>query len=306
MSHHWPDKVQIVEVGPRDGLQNESVIVPTAVKAELIQHLLTAGLSQIEVTSFVHPRLVPQLADANELLALLPRSASNQFSALVPNLKGWERARACELQRIAIFTAASETFARKNINMSVAESLDAYRPLVHEARTQGCSVRAYLSTCFVCPYEGEMAVSRVVELSQALLDLGADEVAISDTIGAAAPTDIERTIGALLEHVPAERIALHLHDTYGTALANVVAGLQLGIRTFDSSCGGLGGCPFAPGASGNLATEDLVYLLQRMNIACGVDMSALQRAAAFIASRLGRELSSRHWKRWQCKPSTTT
>lgn len=293
MTPDLPDSVNIVEVGPRDGLQNESTPIPTAVKLAFIRHLVDAGLRQIEATSFVHPQAVPQLADAEEVAAQLPRGGPVTYSVLVPNARGLERAIAAGVQRIAVFTAASDAFTSRNIRMSVAESLAAFAPLVRQARTAGMSVRGYVSTAFVCPFSGEVPKERVLQVTRALLDIGVDEVAISDTVGAAAPRDIFETVGAVLEAIAVERIALHLHDTYGTALANVLAGLQLGVRTFDASAGGLGGCPFAPGAAGNLATEDLVYMLQRMGIETGVDLAKLIEAARMIAQALGRELPSR-------------
>jgi hydroxymethylglutaryl-CoA lyase len=298
-----PDRVSIVEVGPRDGLQNESTPISTDVKLRFIQELVEAGLSQIEVTSFVNPKRVPQLADAPELIAKLPNAPGVTFSALVPNEKGLDRAIESGVKRIAVFTAASETFTQKNIGASIDESLAAFSPLVERAIDAGLSVRGYLSTCFVCPYEGEIKKEPVRELSTRLLDIGVDEVAISDTIGAAAPTDVRKTVGFVLENIPAEKIALHFHDTYGTALANVVAGLELGVATFDASAGGLGGCPFAPGAAGNLATEDLVYLLDRMNIRTGlagqsdVDLAKVVDAASIIANALNRPLPSAQWRR---------
>ncbi|MCC7294158.1 MAG: hydroxymethylglutaryl-CoA lyase [Phycisphaerales bacterium] len=292
-----PSRVTVVEVGPRDGLQNEKIPVPTADKAAFITALADAGLTQIETSSFVHPQAVPQLADAAEVLASLPARPGVTYSALVPNTKGYERAKEAGIKRIAVFTAASETFAKRNINMTVAESLEAFAPVVRAARADGVSVRGYLSTCFVCPFEGDINKRRVLEVAQALLDLGVQEVAISDTIGAAVPSDVVETVGFLLQSIPRERIALHFHDTYGTALANVAIGLQLGITTFDASAGGLGGCPFAPGAAGNLATEDLVYMLDRMGIHTGVNVAKVTAAAERMQSLLGRRLPSRQLQR---------
>lgn len=269
----------------------------TDTKLAFIRGLVDAGLRDIEVTSFVHPKWVPQLADADAVCRGLPAAPHVTFATLVPNLRGLERAVAAGVRRIAIFTAASETFCRKNINMTIAESLAAFREVVTTARQYGMSVRGYVSTCFVCPYEGEVPKENVRPVVEDLLDMGGDEVAVSDTIGAAVPTDIDRTVGYLLETAPAARLALHLHDTYGTALANMVAGLRLGITTFDASAGGLGGCPYAPGASGNLATEDLVYMLQRMGIETGVDLTRLAAASRMIESALGRPLPSRQLRR---------
>jgi hydroxymethylglutaryl-CoA lyase len=292
-----PEHVRIVEVGPRDGLQNEQHPIPTPQKLALIEQLAAAGLRDIEATSFVHPQLVPQLADADDLLGKLKRRADVTYSALVPNERGLARAVAAGLKRIAVFTAASETFNERNIRMSIADSLATFGRVIEQARAAGMTVRAYLSTSFVCPFEGDVPAERVRELTEKLLALGADEVAISDTIGAAAPCDIEATVGAVLERVPASQVALHLHDTYGTALANVLAGLQLGIATFDASVGGLGGCPFAPGASGNLATEDLVYFLDRMGLTTGVQLDSVLDAAEAITRPLGAAPRSHQWQR---------
>jgi len=288
-----PDRVSIVEVGPRDGLQNESTTVPTAVKVEFIAKLAAAGLRQIEVTSFVSPKAVPQLADAMDVVRQLPAAPGVTFSALVPNAKGLDRAAESGIRRIAVFTAASESFTRKNINMSIDESLAVFAPLVSAAIAEGLTVRGYVSTSFVCPYEGDIAKEKVLDVTRRLLDMGVDEVAVSDTIGAAAPTDVFDTVGFIMKHIPHERMALHFHDTFGTALANVLAGLQLGIATFDAAAGGLGGCPFAPGAAGNLATEDLVYMLHRMGIATGVDLPGLSEASQLISAALKKPLPGR-------------
>jgi hydroxymethylglutaryl-CoA lyase len=288
-----PARVRIVEVGPRDGLQNESAVVPTAAKAEFIRLLAAAGLRDIEVTSFVHPQRIPQLADAEELLKALSTSPGVRYSALVPNMKGLERAIQSGIRRIAVFTAASETFNRKNINLGIQESLRVFKPVIERALREGMSVRGYVSTCFVCPYEGRVPKEKVADVTRALLDLGIDEVSVGDTIGAAVPKDVESTVGFLLRDFPAGRLAMHFHDTYGMAVANVYQALQMGITVFDSSAGGLGGCPYAPGASGNLATEDLVYLLDGLGIETGVSLQSLRRASHFIAQHLARELPSR-------------
>ena len=288
-----PGTVRIVEVGPRDGLQNESTTVPTAQKAEFIKLLAAAGLQDIEVASFVHPRWVPQLADAQELVSRLEPVPNVRYSALVPNMKGLERAIESRIRRIAVFTAASETFNKKNINMGVQESIEVFKPVVDRALKDGMSVRGYVSTCFVCPYEGAVAKEKVAEVTRALFDLGADEVSIGDTIGAATPHDVETTCGYLQLQFAGHKLAMHFHDTYGMAIANVYQALQMGFTIFDSSAGGLGGCPYAPGASGNLATEDLVYLLDRLGIKTGVDLKLLRRASHFIARELGRDLPSR-------------
>lgn len=281
-----PKSVRIVEVGPRDGLQNEQTILSVDRKLEYIRLLIAAGLDDIEVSSFVHPRWVPQLADAAELIGHLPKAAGVRYSALVPNMKGLERALATGIERIAVFTAASETFNKKNINMGIAESIDTYRPVVEKALQEGVSVRGYISTCFMCPYEGEIAKEKVADVTRALFDLGVDEVSIGDTIGAATPVDVESTVSHLLSRFPTTKLAMHFHDTYGMAIANVFASLQLGISVFDSSAGGIGGCPYAPGASGNVSTEKLVYLFDRLGVACGVDIQKLREAARYIGNEL--------------------
>ena len=288
-----PKTVRIVEVGPRDGLQNESAVIPTPKKAEFIQLLGTAGLQDIEVASFVHPNRVPQLADAEELVRQLELVPNVRYSALVPNMKGLERAIQSGIRRIAVFTAASETFNKKNINMGIQESIDVFKPVVDRALKQGLSVRGYVSTCFVCPYEGPVTKEKVADVAGALFRLGVDEVSIGDTIGAATPRDVETTCGYLLQLFPGHKLAMHFHDTYGMAIANVYQALQMGFMIFDSSAGGLGGCPYAPGASGNLATEDLVYLLDRLGIKSGVSLDLVRRASYFIARELGRDLPSR-------------
>src|SRR2546425_2869329 len=288
-----PGAVRIVEVGPRDGLQNEAKVVPTGKKAEFIKLLAAAGLQDIEVASFVHPKWVPQLADAQELIRQLEPATNVRYSALVPNMKGLERAIESGIRRIAVFTAASETFNKKNINMGIQESIDVFKPVVDRALREGLSVRGYVSTCFVCPYEGPVTKEKVADVAGALFQLGVDEVSIGDTIGAATPRDVETTSEYLLQQFAGHKLAMHFHDTYGMAIANVYQSLQMGFTIFDSSAGGLGGCPYAPGASGNLATEDLVYLLDRLGIKSGVSLKLLRRASHFIAQELGRDLPSR-------------
>ncbi|HEX6131931.1 MAG TPA: hydroxymethylglutaryl-CoA lyase [Actinomycetota bacterium] len=274
------DGVTIVEVGPRDGLQNEAAVVPTDAKVRFIESLADAGLPVVEATSFVSPRAVPQLADADEVLPLVRRRPGVRYPVLVPNLRGLERAEAAGADAVAVFTAASETFTERNIGMSIAGSLEAFAPVLARAAERGWWRRGYVSTAFGCPYEGDVATERVVEVAVALVDLGCDEVSIGDTIGVGRPDDLRRVVGALLERIPAERLALHLHDTYGRALDNVDAGLELGIRTFDASAGGTGGCPYAPGAPGNLATEALCDHLDRLGRPHGVDATAVAAAAA--------------------------
>lgn len=293
----YPREVRIVEVGPRDGLQNEAALIPTAAKIAFIEALSAAGLQWIEAGSFVHPKIVPQLADADDVFQAIGNAGSTVYSALVPNERGLERAIAAGVRRIAVFTAASETFTKKNIGMTIAESLNVFGTVVARALAEKMSARAYLSTAFVCPYEGRMDSQKVADLAEKLLDLGVDEVAISDTIGAAVPTDIYETLGKVLKGSAREKLALHLHDTYGMALANVLAGMELGIATIDASAGGLGGCPFAPGASGNLATEDLVYMLDGMGIRTGVDGRRIVEAAAAMGEILGKPLASAGWRR---------
>ena len=273
-------EVRIVEVGPRDGLQNEHAVVPTDAKVRFIEALADAGLPVVEATSFVSPRAVPQLADADEVLARVRRKLGVRYPVLVPNLRGVERAEAAGADAVAVFTAASETFTQRNIGMTIAASLDAFAPVLHRAAERGWWRRGYVSTAFACPYEGEVPTERVVEVSVARAELGCDEISIGDTIGVAHPVDVRRVVGALLEHLPPDRIALHLHDTYGRALANVEVALELGIRTFDASAGGTGGCPFAPGAPDNLATESLCARLDELGLTHGVDARAVADAAA--------------------------
>ena len=281
-----PRAVRIVEVGPRDGLQNQPKTLGIDEKAEFIRLLSEAGLRDIEVASFVHPQWVPQLADADALIPRLPASPSVRYSALVPNMKGLERALNSGIKRIAVFTAASETFNRKNINMGVAESIEVFRPVVERALKEGISVRGYVSTCFVCPYEGPISKEKVTDVTRALFDLGVDEVSIGDTIGAATPLDVEATVGHLVTLFPAAQLAMHFHDTYAMAIANVYASLRLGISVFDSSTGGIGGCPYAPGATGNVATEKLLYLFDRLKVETGVSLPRLRVAADYFNNAL--------------------
>lgn len=286
-------RVRVIEVGPRDGLQNEKTPLSTDFKLGLIERLETCGFPEVEVTSMVHPKWVPQLADAAELIERLQeRPAGNARTVLVPNLKGLERALESGVSRVAVFIAASESFSQKNTNRSIAESLEQTEAVVKTALSSGLSVRGYLSTVFVCPFEGDVDPARSADLTRRLLQMGCDEVSLGDTIGAAVPEDIDRVLQSL-EGVPAERLALHLHDTYGAAMANVSRGLERGIRAFDSSVGGAGGCPYAPGATGNLATEDLLYFLTRGGWDHGIDRSGVVAAAVFLEQGLGR-LSTSH------------
>ena len=285
--------ITIVEVGPRDGLQNEQVLIPTADKIEFINRLTAAGLPVIEVSAFVHPKWVPQMADAADVFAGITRRPGTRYTALVPNLAGLDRALAAGVTEVAIFAASTETFSRKNINQSIDESMTTYRQVCERALSAGLRVRGYLSTAFGCPFEGSVAPKRVAEVAERLFALGVFEVAVSDTIGIAHPGQVPRVLEAVLACIPVDKIALHFHDTRGTALANVMAALPFGIATFDASAGGLGGCPYAPGAAGNLATDDLIYMLNGLSRDTGVSLERLGEASAFIASRLDHPLPSR-------------
>jgi hydroxymethylglutaryl-CoA lyase len=292
----FPSRVNVVEVGPRDGLQNESAKISTADKVAFVDRLSAAGCPVIEVSAFVSPRWVPQMADAADVFAAITRRPGARYTALVPNLAGLERAHAAGVAEVAIFAATSESFSKKNINQTVAESLETYRAVCDRAGTLGLRVRAYLSTAFGCPFEGHVEPRRVAEVAEALITMGAFEVAVSDTIGIGHPGQVPQVVGAVAERVPLDRIALHFHDTRGTALANVLTALDLGITTFDSSAGGLGGCPYAPGAAGNLATEDLVYMLDGLGIATGIDLTAIIEASAALAPHVGHEPASRYFR----------
>jgi isopropylmalate/homocitrate/citramalate synthase len=274
--------VRIVEVGPRDGLQNEEAVVPAGAKVAFIEALAATGLQVVEATSFVSPRAIPQLADADEVFPRIRRLPGVRYPVLVPNLRGLERAEAAGVDAVAVFTAASEAFTQHNIGMSIEGSLAAFAPVLERAAAVGWWRRGYVSTAFGCPYSGDVATEAVVDVAVALMDLGCDEISIGDTIGVAHPDDVRRVVGALLARIPADRVALHLHDTYGRALENVEVGLELGIRIFDASAGGTGGCPYAPGAPGNLATESLVGLLDRLGYEHGVDAAGVARAAAEV------------------------
>jgi len=288
------DTAKIVEVGPRDGLQNEKVTIPTQAKIDYITALGDAGLRVIEAGAFVSPKWVPQMADSAEVYRNIPKDPGVEYPVLVPNEKGLDRALDAGVTSIAIFTAASETFNKRNINMSIDESFTNYAPVAARARAEGIRVRGYVSTAFGCPYEGDVAPEKVLEVVARLLDLGCYEVSVGDTIGVGTPMQVQGVIGVLLQVVPTSRLAMHFHDTRGTALANTLAALEMGIATFDASSGGLGGCPYAPGASGNLATEDLVYMLDRMGIDTGVDLNRLVRASAIIAPYLDHPLPGRY------------
>jgi hydroxymethylglutaryl-CoA lyase len=283
----------IVEVGPRDGLQNEKVIVSTADKIEFINRLSAAGFPVIEVGAFVSPKWVPQMADTAAVFAAIARRRGTRYTALVPNLAGLDRAAQAGVKEIAIFAASTETFSRKNINQGIDESLAGYKQVCDRAIAAGMRVRGYLSTAFGCPFEGTVAPERVADVAERVAALGVFEVSVSDTIGIAHPGQVPRVLEAVLARVPVSKVALHFHDTRGTALANVLASLPFGITTFDASAGGLGGCPYAPGAAGNLASDDLIYMLDGLGIETGVSLTALGSASAFIESRLDHRLPSR-------------
>jgi len=289
-----PARVTVVEVGPRDGLQNEAAHVSVDDRVAFCDALLAAGLPVVEVGAFVSPKWVPQMAGSDELFRRLRKRPGARTPVLVPNRKGYEAARDAGCREIAVFTAASETFNRRNINASIDESFARFAEFVPEAKRDGTWVRGYVSTCFGCPYEGKVAPEKVVEVARRLVEIGCDEISIGDTIGVAVPTQSRDVMGLLLGVVPAERLAVHFHDTRGTALANVLAALEVGIAIVDSSAGGLGGCPYAPGASGNLASEDLLYMLHGMGIATGVDLDKVVAASRAMEPRLGRALPSKY------------
>jgi hydroxymethylglutaryl-CoA lyase len=287
-------EVRIYEVGPRDGLQAEATLVSTDAKLAFIGMLADAGLRDIETTSLVSPKAIPQMADADELLRRLERRPAVRYPVLVPNARGLERAIAAGVDAICLVTAATDSYVQHNIGMSIDESLAVFEPIAVEARHRGWWIRAYVSTAFGCPYEGQVDERAVVSVAERLLRLGVDELSISDTLGVAAPVDVARVLTALAAGgIGAEVVALHLHDTRGTALANVMAAMELGVGGFDSSTGGTGGSPYAPGSAGNLATEDLVYLLDRQGVRSGVDLEGVLAAARFIASQLGGEVGSK-------------
>jgi len=289
-----PAAVTIVEVGPRDGLQNEPAPIGTADKIAFVNALSDAGHRVIEVSAFVSPKWVPQMADAAEVFAGIARRSGTRYTALVPNLAGLQRAIAARVDEIAIFAAASESFSRRNINQSISESLETYRAVCAAAKDAGLPVRAYVSTAFGCPFEGAIAPSAVAGVSAALIEMGAYAVAVSDTIGIAHPGQVAPVVAAVAARVPLDRVALHFHDTRGTALANVLTALDLGVTTFDASAGGLGGCPYAPGATGNLATEDLLYMLDGLGIDTGVRLERVLAASRAIEEKLGHPLASRY------------
>jgi hydroxymethylglutaryl-CoA lyase len=293
------NSVRIVEVGPRDGLQNENREVPTAVKLELIERLADAGLPAVEATAFVSPKWIPQMADHTEVLERIKRKPGVSYPVLTPNLKGFEAARAAGATEVAIFGAASEAFSKKNINCSIAESLDRFKPVAEAAKAANIKVRGYVSCVLGCPYEGEVKPHAVADVAGALYEMGCYEVSLGDTIGTGTPGKTKAMIEACGRHVPVEKLAGHYHDTYGQALANIYASLELGVSTFDASIAGLGGCPYAKGASGNVATEDVVYMLDGMGVRTGVKLDELVDIGRWICGLIGREPSSRVNKAWK-------
>ncbi|MBA3462645.1 MAG: hydroxymethylglutaryl-CoA lyase [Deltaproteobacteria bacterium] len=291
-----PSNATIYEVGPRDGLQNEARQVPTADKLRFIHALVDAGIKDIEITSFVSPKWIPQLADAAEVARGVHRAAGVRMSALVPNRRGLDTALASGMKEVAVFLSASETHNKKNVNKTIAETLTAFDEVVPVARAANVAVRAYVSTVYGCPYEGDVDPQRAVELTRQLRDMGVYQVSLGDTIGVANPRQVEDVLSKVLAAHPPEAIAMHFHDTQGTALANCLVGLQMGITTIDSAAGGLGGCPYAPGASGNLATEDVVAMLHSMGVATGIDLDKLTEASRTAATFVGHELPSKYLK----------
>ena len=293
MSTALPRHVRIVEVGPRDGLQNEKAMVSTADKIELIDRLSATGLQSIEATSFVSPRWVPQLADATEVFTGITRRPGVHYPVLVPNEKGYERARAAGVEEIAVFTAASEAFNQRNINASIDESLQRFAPVLERARGDGVRVRGYVSTVLGCPYQGEVPLADVVRVARQLHGMGCYEISLGDTIGVGTPGKARAMLQAVAGEVPLNALAVHFHDTYGQALANLLACLEVGVSVVDASVAGTGGCPYATGASGNVATEDVVYMLHGLGIETGVDLARLADTGRWLAGRLGRETGSR-------------
>ena len=288
-----PKAVRVVEVGPRDGLQNEAKTVPTATKVTLIERLADAGLKTIEAGSFVSPKWVPQMADTAAVMQALKRRPGVAYQVLVPNLQGFEAARAAKADEVAIFAAASETFSRRNINCSIAESIDRFVPVTEAAKAAGVRVRGYISCVVDCPYEGAVAPEAVADVAAQLLALGCYEISLGDTIGSGTPARVVAMLDTVARRMPRERLAIHCHDTYGQALANILAALENGIATVDSSVAGLGGCPYAPGAAGNVASEDVVYMLDGLRIEHGVDLAKLAAVGRFISDALGREPASK-------------
>jgi hydroxymethylglutaryl-CoA lyase len=292
-----PSEVSVYEVGPRDGLQNEKSVLPTERKLELIEGIVDAGVKRVEITSFVDPRWIPALADHQDVATKVKRRDDVAYSALVPNMRGLDGASRAGMREVAVFMAASETHNRKNINRSTEDALKTYRVVVDEARARGMRVRGYVSCVYGCPYEGAVPLANVERVAVGLLELGIYELSLGDTIGVGTPRQVEYVLrGLMAGGIGLDRLAVHFHDTRGTALANITVALQLGVRTVDSAVGGLGGCPYAPGASGNVATEDVVYMLQGMGIQTGVDLDKLVAISARLGGQLGRELPSKYLK----------
>jgi len=290
---NYPPSVKIVEVGPRDGLQNEKTSLDAETRVELITQLTNAGLSYIEAGSFVSPKWVPQMAGSDKVFEQLPVDAATTYAALTPNMQGLERAMQCGVKEVAVFAATSQSFSQKNINCSIAESIERFKPVAREALSAGLAVRGYISCVVGCPYEGEVDIESVAQVAQQLLAMGCYEVSLGDTIGVGTPASIETLLNRLLKDITADKLAIHAHDTYGQALANILIALQLGISTVDSSVAGLGGCPYAQGASGNVATEDLIYMLNGLGINHGVDLPKLIAAGHFISQKLNRANGSK-------------
>jgi hydroxymethylglutaryl-CoA lyase len=288
-----PAQIRIVEVGARDGLQNEKTIVPTAAKIELIDRLSATGLQSIEATSFVSPKWVPQLADAADVYTAIQKRPGVRYPVLVPNLQGYERARAVDVDEIAVFTAASEAFNQKNINATIAESLERFAPVIERAKADGVAVRGYVSTVLGCPYQGEVPVADVVRVAKALHAMGCYEISLGDTIGIGTPAKAQAMLKAVAEEVPMRALAVHFHDTRGQALANILACIELGVGVIDSAVSGVGGCPYARGASGNVASEDVVYMLHGMGIATGVDLDKLIETGRWLSAQLARNNGSK-------------
>jgi isopropylmalate/homocitrate/citramalate synthase len=292
----FPRRATVIDVGPRDGLQSQGAIIPLDAKVEFINRLTRAGLPVIEIGAFVSPKWVPQMAESDIVYGRIEKAPGVRYPVLVPNQRGMDRALEVGVKDIAVFTAASDTFNRKNTNASIAESIERFRPVTRAAREHGIRVRGYISTCFGCPYEGEIRPEKVLEVMKALDGIGVDTFSVGDTIGVAHPGKIHAVFSLLLQGFPADRLALHAHDTRGTALANCFQALTLGITKFDTSAGGVGGCPYAPGAAGNLATEDLVYMLHGLNVETGIDLDRLVDAGRYLEATLGTPLPGRTYR----------
>ena len=288
-----PETVSIFEVGPRDGLQNEKEMIPTAVKIELIDRLADAGIKRIESTSFVSPKWVPQMADNKDVLAGIHARPDVTYSVLTPNMKGYEAAKAAGAKEVAVFAAASEGFSQKNTNCSIAESYERFRPVCDAAATDGIPVRGYVSCVLGCPFDGDIAPTQVAAVSKTLFDMGCYEISLGDTIGVGTPAKARAMIDAVAAEVPVDKLGVHFHDTYGQSLANILACVEMGVVSVDASVGGLGGCPYAPGATGNVATEEVVYMLHGMGVDTGVDLDKLAAAGRFISDQLGRPPASK-------------